>query len=167
MYILFSFLFIFFFYISILIFIKIRIEILEKKIVSLFIKRTCSITSLYEISKDYIIKHKEVFKEYLNLKKIEFSLNSKKNIQFYKIIELESRIHHEINFIFKICNTQQKLLKDWKFLYIRDTLLKKSFNLWKKVKVYKRMVNIFNKLIKIKNITILGLLIPIWTKTKI
>jgi len=165
--ILFLLLFLFLLFILFLIFVKIRINKLENKITSLFIKRTCSITSLYEISKDYIVKHKEVFKEYLNLKKIEFSLNSKKNIKFYKIIELESRIHHEINFIFKICNTQQKLLKNWKFLYIRDILLKKSFDLWEKVKIYKRMVKIFNKLIKIKNITILWLLIPIWTKTKI
>ena len=45
------------------------------------------------------------------------------------IYEVESKIHHELNFIFQVCNTHPKILKDKKFLYIREVIIEKSSEL--------------------------------------
>lgn len=150
-----------------LVLVNLKINKLEEKIKTLFIKRTSAVTSVFEVSKDFLTKHNEIFKEYIRLKKIEFAINSKKDTKLYKVIELESKIHHEINFIFKTCNLQPRLLKVWNFLYLRDIIIDQSLEIWKNIELYKSILKNFNLLIKIKNITIIGLLFPIWKKEKI
>ena len=60
----------FYFYIYLL---KIKIERLEKKIIDLFNSRNNGIPSLYEITKGSFVKHDEIFKNILQLRKHHFS----------------------------------------------------------------------------------------------
>lgn len=140
---------------------SVKINKLEEIIKKAFLKRTNTIPSVFELSKNHINKHEEIFKEIIRLKKIEFSLNSKAWVKMYEIINIEWLIHHEIDFIFKICNKHDKLLQDWKFLYIRDIIIKHSFDIWKYINIYKEIVLIFNKIIRYKNLTIIWFLLPI------
>ena len=137
-----------------------KIRKLEENINELFNKRNDLIPAIFEISKKYLIKHNIIFKEIINLRKNIFFENNY-NWNFIKIIKTQELIHKEINFIFKICNKHEKLLIDWKFIYLRDIIIDKSYYLWKKIELYKLIIIKFNILIKIKNLTIIWILIPI------
>ena len=133
---------------------------LEKKIIYLFKEKTNQIPSIYEITKDYLNKHEEIFQEILILKKKDYSENT-----FYiTLIEktnIYKLIHNELDFIFRICNTNPKIEKDPKFSLIKNNILNKSSEIWDNLVLYKIIVKKYNNLIKLKNITIIWLLIPI------
>lgn len=146
------------FYVFIFI-LKHKINLLEKKIISLFSKRNNLIASIYEITKNDFIRHDEIFKEILRLKRISF-LETKINSDIQSIIYTQKLIHNELDFIFNITDKHPKLSKNFKFLYIKDILIEQSDQIWKKLDIYKNIILKYNYLIFIKNITILWLLIP-------
>jgi hypothetical protein len=76
-------------------------------------------------------------------------------------------MHHEINFIFKVANKHPKIQKDSKFLLIRDLFLENSDKIGKKVNIYKTISKNFNRMISIKNLTIIGIFININEKDEI
>lgn len=141
-----------------------KLKILEKQIILLFEKRTNLVPSLYDITKQYLNKHDEVFLEILKLRKIEFN---NYNEDFTTRINNETLIHHELNFIFKVSNKHVKIQKDEKFLLIRDLFLENSFEIWKKVELYKKIIKKLNNLLKIKNITIIWMFINIEKRNEI
>lgn len=140
-----------------------RITRKEKEIKQIFISRTDSITGLFEVSKPYIERHAEVFSEILSLRKKEFVLMElSDNIK--AIYEVESKIHHELNFIFQVCNTHPKILKDKKFLYIREVIIEKSSNLWLSISQYNKHLTVYNKAIEYKKYTIIWMFLPFHKK---
>ena len=153
-------LFIFTLYILFLYLLKIKIEKFEKKIINKFKEKNNQVASIFEVTKNYLIKHDDIFNEILNLKKIDFNENN-----FYtKIIEKSNtykKIHNELNFIFRVCNKNPKINKDYKFLYMRELIVDISYELWENLVIYKKIVKIFNNLIKIKKLTIIWIFIPI------
>jgi len=142
---------------------RIKIDKFEKKIIYIFKEKNNQIPSIYEVTKSYLNKHDEIFNELLSYKKIDISENN-----FYSnLVEKANtykNIHNEYDFIFKICNKHPKLEKNYKYLYIKDVIIEKSTELWKKLWIYKKIVSNYNHLIKIKNFTIIWLLIPIHDK---
>lgn len=145
-------------------FFSLRIKIFEQKLISLFLSRSDSIPALYEVSKNALSRHKEIFEESLNLRKQEFSLRGiSKNIEGF--MELESHLHHEINFIFQVCNKNPKLLKEKTFLYIRDVFIQKSSDISKSIKIYNKIIKIYNKIIRYKNYTLVWYIIPFSKKS--
>lgn len=160
-----NFLILLFIFISFLIFFNVflilfdkKLKQLENQIILLFEKRTNLVPSLYEITKEYITKHNEVFSQILNLRKIEFS-NYEDN--FIERINNEIQIHHELNFIFKVISKHPKIEKNWKYLLIKDLFLENSLEIWKKVELYKNIIKKFNFLLLFKNLTIIWLFIDI------
>jgi len=87
-----------------------KINNLEENIKKLFLERTSLIPAVFEISEKYLNKHDEIFHDILNLRKIEFS-QANNNIDLSHIMNTKKLIHHEINFIFKICNKHPELIK--------------------------------------------------------
>lgn len=135
-----------------------KIKLLEKQISNSFFIRTNLVPSLFDLSKKYINKHKEVFSEIIKLRKQEFfSYNN----SFLEIIFLETAIHHELNFIFKVLNQNKKIQKDEKFLLIKDLFLQNSDEIWEKIQLYKSIIKKFNFLLFFKNLTILWFFINI------
>lgn len=143
-----------------LFFIDQKIKSLEYFIIQNFKEKNNLIPSIFEVTRNHISKHLEVFEELIKLKKQDFAENSsfdtikEKNKTF-------SLIHKELNFIFRVANKNQKLNKDWKFLYIRDLIIDKSNLIWENLNIYKRFIKIYNKIIIFKNLTIIWLFIPI------
>ena len=86
-----------------------KIKLLENQIILLFEKRTNLVPSLYEITKEFLSKHDEVFEQILNLRKVEFSNYEE---TFTQRIQNEIQIHHELNFIFKVINKHPKIQKE-------------------------------------------------------
>lgn len=145
-------------------YLTVRIEIFERKLMILFSKRSDIFPALYEISQTSLSRHTEIFSEVLSLRKQEFWLmSSSKSIDWY--IELQSHIHHEINFIFQVCNKNPKLLKDKNFLYLRDVIISVSSDISREMKNYRKIIEIYNKIIFYKNCTLIWLIIPFSKKT--
>jgi len=133
---------------------------LENKIIKIFKKRTSIIPSLFELTKDTLNKHNDIFKDILLYKKVEFS-QINYNEKLINVIKNEQLIHNELNFIFKTCNKHHELLKEAKFLYVKDLLINQSQELWNFVKLYRKVSKSYNKYLFIKNVTIIWLLIPL------
>ena len=136
-----------------------KIARLEEHIIQMLSSRTDILPALYEATKWSLTKHSEIFHESITLRKQEFSLlDISRSLESF--MKLEERIHHEINFIFQVCNKNPKLLKQKEFLYLRDVMMQKSLNISKEVKKYKKIIEIYNNFIKIKNYSIIWLVIP-------
>mgnify|MGYP001415246084 CR=1 FL=1 len=121
---------------------------------------------LYEIMKGEVNRHEEIFKEILELRKKEFSLLTiSHNIEGY--MKLQSEMHHEINFIFQIANKNPTLLKNKKFLYIREEILLKSSQIKNILAQYNMFIVFYNRYIRIKNMSIIGLFLPFSRKETI
>ncbi|PID87664.1 hypothetical protein CSB07_00230 [Candidatus Gracilibacteria bacterium] len=146
-----------------IIILKNKIDSLESYIKNLFNIRTNIIPSLFEVSRSSLIRHEEIFREIIKLRKISFSERSLGR-SLSEMIGTEQLIHNELNFIFKVCNRHKKLLINGKFIYLRDLVISSSSNIGDYLKLYKNIVKKYNLLIRIKNYSIIGLLIPIETK---
>jgi hypothetical protein len=138
----------------------------ENTIKNLFLKRTALIPSIFEITKKHLNKHDEIFNEILKLRKKEFS-EMWLELPLYAILETKKEIHHEINFIFRISNTQMKLIREWKFIYLRELIIKESLHIWDAIEKYKISIAQINKLIDFKNYTLIWYFLPMRKKTQI
>jgi len=135
-----------------------RIKLMEFRTILLFEKRTQLVPALYEITKNTLNKHDEIFAEILRLRKIEFGGYEQ---SFPQRIATEIRIHHELNFIFKVANANPRLQKNGRFLLIRDLFLENSHEIGQKMAIYKAIIKKMNRLISWKNCTIVGMLFRI------
>ena len=111
-----------------------KINLLESRIIWLFEKRLWIVPSLFEISKDYIIKHPNVFRDIMWLLRVETTIYDNET-EFYEMIYVQSHIHHELDFIFKIINKHNRLLNDFKFIYLRDITIENSFQISENIKL--------------------------------
>jgi len=154
------FIIIFILFVLFLFLLKRKINKLESKILFKFEEKNNQIPSIYEITKGYLNKHDEIFKEILILKKKDFSENL-----FLRTISEKTKtyklIHNELNFIFRVCNKHPKINKNAKFLFIKDNIIEKSSDIWDNLIIYKKITTQFNRMIIFKNLTIIWLLIPI------
>lgn len=141
-----------------------KVKKLESIIILLFEKRTNLVPSLYETTKKYLNKHDEVFEEILKLRKREFN---NYNEDFLTKIQNETNIHHELNFIFKVSLKHPKIQKDERFLLIRDLFLDNSYEIWKKIKLYKKVISLLNKLLIFKNFTLVWIFVNIDSRIEI
>lgn len=136
---------------------------LGKNIDVQFHKKSQIIPALYEISQHHIVKPDEIFSEILRLRLTLFS--QKKFLEnFYDTIELQQKIHKELDFIFRVCSKHPKLMKDYKFYYIKEVIFSLSKELWENVKLYKHMAKKYNQFRFFKIFTIIWILIPIQKK---
>lgn len=141
-----------------------KIKKLEIVILKTFNKRGNLIPSLYDVTKNYVSKHDEIFSEILSLRNKNLTSY---DWDFLKKVNEEIYIHHEINFIFKVANKHPKIQKDSKFLLVRDLFLENSFEIWEKIKLYKIISKKFNNLLVLKNFTIIWWFLDIQKKDEI
>lgn len=88
-----------------------KLNQLEYKILDSFAKRTNIIPGLFEITRDVIVKHDQVFAQSLNLRKEEFAKLASED-PLFRFIELEVIIHKELNFLYKVCSKHPKMMKN-------------------------------------------------------
>jgi hypothetical protein len=157
------------FFVWFLIFILIlknKIELLEDKIEQTFQSKNNLIPALFEVTKKDLIKHNQIFHELIKLKKTDFSEQSVYS-NIHQTIYTQQKIHKELDFIFRVCHKHKKLIKDYKFYYIKELLFHRVSKLWESIALYKKIIKKYNKLITIKNLTIIWLFIPIQKKEEI
>lgn len=145
---------------------KVKIEKLEMKIEEVFQHKNNLIPALYEVTKNDLVKHDQIFHELLKLKKVDFWEQSFYH-QVHKTIYTQQKIHKEMDFIFRVCHRHKKLIKNYKFYYTKELLFQRINELWEYIKIYKSIIKKYNKLIILKNLTIIGLIIPLQKKEEI
>lgn len=139
---------------------KFKINKLELKIRKSLNTRTNLIPIVFEVTKGLLNKHDEIFKEVIKLRKMEFvSINMEDDLE--NILNIESLIHHELNFVFKICNKNKDLEKNEKFLYVKELLSKKNLEISEIIEIHKKVSIIYNNFINIKNLTWFWIIIPL------
>ena len=135
----------------------------ELEITINFNARTNMIPAIFEVTQWTFSKHDEIFKEILKHRKQELykyyikEYTDNLENEFVKLMHIEELIHHELNFIFKVANKHPKLSKKWNFIYLRELIIQKSYNLWNLLNDYKQKVKLYNKLV----------VLPIYKKTEI
>lgn len=130
-----------------------KINKLEKIIIDLFKKRNNQIITIYWITKNTLVKHNEIFENFLELKNKDFWEDSYNTWLEHKF-NLYKKIHNELNFIFKICEKHRKISDNARYVYIKDSILEKSEELWDKIQIYKNITKNYKFLIKISKIMI-------------
>jgi|GEM_PF-687936 len=130
-----------------------RLQLMEFRTILLFEKRTQLVPALYEITKDSLNGHEEIFAEILRLRKVEFAGYEQ---SFAQRIATEILIHHELNFIFQAANANPRLQKNGRFLLVRDLFLENSRGIGERVTIYKTIIKKINLCIELKKFTIIG-----------
>ena len=87
------------------------------------------IPTMYEVSKNDIIKHGEIFKEIISLRKLDFIYRVDATLS--ERTKSQLLIHNELNFIFQILNKHPQLNKNPLFLYMRECIINISFDIGK------------------------------------
>lgn len=140
-----------------------KVFMFEQKIIAIFTSRSDVFPALYEVGQWIILRQDEIFHEAMELRKKEFiMIGVSTNIEAF--LELEWKFHHEINFIFQICNKNPELLSNKRFLYIRDIIMEKSQHISKNMKKYRKIIEIYNQIIHVKNYSIIWLILPFQKK---
>jgi len=130
-----------------------RLQLMEFHTILLFEKRTQLVPALYEITKEFLAGHDEIFAEILRLRKVEFAGYEQ---SFAKRIATETRIHHELNFIFSAANANPRLQRNGRFLLVRDLFLENSRGIGERVAIYKAIIKKINLCIDLKKFTVVG-----------
>lgn len=133
---------------------------IEKEIKNIFKERSSLIPCIFEISSNNIWKHKEVFYESLKLRRQEY-INFREYKELNDFMFTEREIEHQIDFLFKIISKHELLEKKGNYKYIKWLIEDKTNLVYKYIFEYKKSVILLNKLIIIKNCTIIWFLIPI------
>lgn len=131
-----------------------KIFFLENNIIELFKKRNNQVISIYQVSKNYINKSDEIFKEFFELKRKDFWENSFK-IWLKDKINTYKKIHNEIDFIFNICEKNKKLTINPRYLYLKDSILEKSSKIWNRIEIYNKIKKEYKLYKKIANFSII------------
>jgi len=136
----------------------IKLDLHEKNIISIFNKRNNQVVSIFQISKLYLTKTDEIFNEFFNLKRKDFWENSF-NTSLSNKLNTYKKIHNEIDFIFKVCEKNNKIQLNPIFLYLKDSILDKSNDIWKNLKLFNNIKKEYGLYKKLSKFTILWLLI--------
>ena len=139
---------------------KKRINIKETDTIETFFAKVNKIPALIEIMKKYT-NHPDIFEDILYLHKLGIIYNVQ---SIYDILELNQKIHREFQFLMKLSAKIPELHRDGNFLYIRNYIIFYEKNLEKNIDSINNDFAKYNRLLKIKNLSILGFLLPFQEK---
>lgn len=140
-----------------------KIDIKESYIIDLFFSKVNKIPAFIEIMKQYT-NYPDIFEDIIYLHKLSIIYNIK---SIYDILELNQRINRELQFLSKLGLKINNLNKDWNYIYIKNYLWFYDNDIEKEISKISDDFESFNRLIALKNISILWFLIPIDKKITI
>lgn len=147
--------------VGILRFLRGRIESKERHVISLFYAKANKVPAIVEIMKKYT-DHPDIFEDIVYLHKLSIIMNI---ASIYDILDLNSRMHREFRFLMRLSAKISDLHKDGNFLYIRNYVIFYENVVEKEIALVNTYFERYNRLIDIKNISLLGILFPFNKKT--
>lgn len=133
-----------------------KINAKENKIINTFFDKVNKIPALVEIMRRYT-NHPDIFEDIIYLHKLWIIYNIK---NIYDILELNYRIHREYQFLMKLSIKIPELHKNGNFLYIRNFIIFYEKDLEKEINNISNDFTKYNWLIKLKNLSIVWMIIP-------
>jgi hypothetical protein len=130
-----------------------KINSLEWVIIELFKKRNNQVIWIYETTKDDLVRAKDVFSEFFELKRREIWEDSFDTQLDIKLVTYK-KIHNEINFIFETCEKHRKIQINPIYSYFKEWIYGKSKLIWEKVKLYNKVKKKFNRYKIISHLTL-------------
>lgn len=142
---------------------KNKINKIEEKIIELFFWKLNKIPALveivrYEIPKDWA--YKDIIMLHTNALIWKFE-------DFYDVLEINAKLNREFQFFMNISIRQWNLARDWNFIYLRDFIIFFEKEINKEINKIRIEIEKYNKLVSLKNLTIIWLLFPISKKIEI
>ncbi len=132
----------------------------EEAIIEMFYAKINKIPALVEIMKKYTV-HTDICSEMIVLHRAAVITRIR---SVYDLLELNDRLQREFSFLMKISAKIQNLHRDGNFLYIRDFLMFYETNIKKLISEMNTEIQKYNKTIGTKNLSIVGMLIPVGKK---
>jgi len=137
-----------------------RIKHKESEIIELFFSKINKVPSLVEIMKKYT-NHPDIFEDTIYIHKLWIIYNIH---SVYDLLEPNFRLDREFQFLMNLSAKIKELHKNGNFLYIRNYIIFYKNNIDKRFKEINIDFEKYNKLVKLKNISILWLIIPFQEK---
>ncbi|MBS9784379.1 LemA family protein [Candidatus Gracilibacteria bacterium] len=137
-------------------FFRARLRRPEQKIIDIFLAKVAKIPSLIEVMRAEVVDEKA----FDVITKLHSGAMIYKYDSIYSLLENNKKIHDEFGFLMKLSMQIPSLQKNELFVYIRDFIIKYERNMKKDFSAYNSAVNTWNTFVKIKNFTILGLILP-------
>ncbi len=135
----------------------------EERILDIFVSKVSKIPALIEVMRLHVVDEK-AFDDITRL-------HSESMIQrydtIYDLLEQNARIEHEFLFLLKLSMQIPALQKHEYFVYIRDFIISYERDMRSRFSLYNHAVDSWNRFIFIKNSTIIWLILPWMTRTKV
>lgn len=139
-----------------------KVNKIEKKIITTFFAKVSKIPGLVEVMRPYVADESA----FTDLIKLHTSVMIRKYDTIYILLEHNAKIHWEFTFLMKLSMQIPDLQKNEQFLYIREFIIKYEKYIKNNFQSYNENVEKWNKFIFIKNLTIIGLILP-WRKKEL
>ena len=135
----------------------------EKEIVKLFLAKVSKIPALIEVMRPHVAEESAF--DRLTLLHSESMIQAYNSI--YDLLEHNARIHDQFLFLMKLSVHIPSLQRKAYFLYIRDFIIAYDRDMQSKFSVFNTSVSDWNRFVIIKNMTIIGLVLPGRSKMRV
>lgn len=133
-----------------------NVKVVENQIINTFLQKTSKIPGIIEVMRP-MVADKSAFNTLISLHTTSMMHDYK---SIYALLEHNERIHREFLFLMKLSVQIPHLQKNAQFLYIREFIILYEKNIKNNFSIYNKKVIIWNRFIFIKNLSIIGFILP-------
>lgn len=135
---------------------KKKVQKVETAMIEKFLLKVSKIPALIEVMRQFVADESA----FDTLTKLHSTGIINKYETIYVLLEHNARIQAEFAFLMKLSMQIPDLQKHGQFIYIRDFIMKYEKNIKEYFTNYNTEVEKWNRFVKIKNVTIIGFLLP-------
>lgn len=133
-----------------------RVRAVEQAIIRTFLLKVAKVPAIIEVMRPHVADESA----FDSLTKLHSTAMIRKYETIYILLEHNARIHQEFTFLMQLSMQIPVLQKNEQFLYIRDFVMAYERNIKKDFSRYNQAVASWNRFVMIKNLTIVGLVLP-------
>ena len=143
-------------YTAFYIFLSGRVKKVEKEIIDIFHKKISKIPALIEVMRPHVARS-EAF-DSITRSHTEVMIESQQSI--YDLLGHNAKIQSDFTFLMQLSQAIPPLQKHEYFLYIRDFMIEYERSMRTLFASINRTIENWNRFIRIKNMTLIGLILP-------
>ncbi len=128
----------------------------ELFVISVFVSKISKVPALIEVMRPYVFDD-QVFRV---ITQLHSDALMQRRETLYDLLEINARIEHEFVFLMKLSVQIPDLQKDEYFLYIRDFIINYEKKISSHFMQINRAIHIWNRFVSIKNLLIIGYILP-------
>lgn len=133
-----------------------HVENAEKRIINFFLLKVGKIPGLIEVMRPYVADESA----FDSLIALHSDAMTRRFDSIYLLLEHNARIQAEFLFLMKLSFQIPELQKNSQFIYIRDYIMNYERDMKNDFSLFNTEASKWNTFVKIKNFTIIGLLLP-------